>query len=86
MVYNKKYTSRKKVPNMKKLLSVFLVFLMLLSGVTIISSAEGELPFELTAPQNVYAKWLEGGDSPTTVQFAYSLTNEMMKLFKSGVI
>lgn len=67
---------------MKKLLSVFLVFLMLLSGVTIISSAEGELPFELTAPQNVYAKWLEGGDSPTTVQFAYSLTNEMTAFFK----
>ena len=67
---------------MKKLLSVFLVCFMLLTEATVMASAEGELPFELTAPQNVYAKWLEGDDSPTTVQFAYSLANEMTVFFK----
>ena len=81
---------------MKKLLSALLVCFMLLSCVTVVAYAEdgddtpilitaapgGELPFELVPPANVTANWMEGGDSPTTTNIAYSLSNEMTTFFK----
>lgn len=68
---------------MKKSLSIALVLLILLSALAIpASAAETGLPFALVAPANVTAVWLEGGDSPTTVQIAYSLSNEMTSFFK----
>ena len=67
---------------MKKLISVLITCMMLVSCLAIISSAEGELPFELVAPANVTVKWLEGNDSPTTMKMAYSLSNDMTKFFK----
>ena len=68
---------------MKKLLSVLITCMMLLSCLTgIVSSAESELPFELVAPAYVTAVWMEGGDSPTTTKLTYSLSNEMTAFFK----
>ena len=81
---------------MKKLLSALLVCFMLLSCVTVVAYAEagddtpilitaapgGELPFELVPPANVTANWMEGGDSPTTTNIAYSLSNDMTTFFK----
>lgn len=68
---------------MKKILSVLIVLIMIASCMTIFASAaENGLPFELVAPANVSAKWLEGNDSPTTTAISYSLSNEMTDFFK----
>jgi hypothetical protein len=70
---------------MKKILSVLLalVLLMSLPVSALTSPAPASLPFELTAPGNVSATWLEGGDSPTTIALAYSLNNEMTAFFRA---
>ena len=47
------------------------------------SAAESDLPFDLVPPAYVSAKWAEGGDSPTTTNFSYSLSNEMTTFFKN---
>lgn len=67
---------------MKKIFSCALVCVMLLSCLPILVSAEDKLPFELVAPGNVTAVWLEENDSPTTTSIAYSLSNEMTSFFK----
>lgn len=72
---------------MKKTLSVILVLVMLAScatvGATALRGGEDELPFELVAPGNVTAVWLEGGDSPTTTKITYSLSNDMTTYFQN---
>ena len=61
-----------------------IVLVMILSSLPIFASAaNGDLPFELTAPGNVSAVWLEGGDSPTSTDLTYSLNNEMTTFFKN---
>ena len=67
---------------MKKIISVFLVYLLLLSLLPAFAAAdESDLPFELVAPGNVTAEYLNGGDSPTTTKIVYSLSNEMTAFF-----
>ena len=57
---------------------------MLLSCLPVFASAaESDLPFDLVPPAYVSAKWAEGGDSPTTTNFSYSLSNEMTTFFKN---
>ena len=69
---------------MKKVLSAILVCILLLSCLTVFASAaESDLPFDLVPPAYVSAKWAEGGDSPTTTNFSYSLSNEMTTFFKN---
>ncbi|MBR4206102.1 MAG: hypothetical protein IKQ92_11550 [Clostridia bacterium] len=69
---------------MKKVLSAILVCILLLSCLTVFASAaESDLPFDLVPPAYVSAKWAEGGDSPTTTNFSYSLSNDMTTFFKN---
>lgn len=69
---------------MKKVLSAILVCMLLLSCLTVFASAaESDLPFDLVPPAYVSAKWAEGGDSPTTTNFSYSLSNQMTTFFKN---
>ncbi|MBO4413293.1 MAG: hypothetical protein J5830_01175, partial [Clostridia bacterium] len=69
---------------MKKILSAVLVCLLLLPCAALSASAADDgLPFELVAPGNVTAVWLEGGDSPTTTKLTYSLSNDMTTFFKN---
>ena len=69
---------------MKKVLSAILVCIVLLPCLTAFASATGgDLPFDLVAPAYVSAKWAEGGDSPTTTNLAYSLSNDMTTFFKN---
>ena len=69
---------------MKKVLSVLIAFIMVLSYMTVFASASGsELPFELVAPAYVTAVWAEGNDSPTTTNLTYSLSNDMTTFFKN---
>ena len=67
---------------MKKFFSLCLTALLLIGCFSFSASAANELPFELKAPANVSVTWLEGGDSPTTMAFAYSLSNEMTSFFQ----
>lgn len=67
---------------MKKTISVILACLLLLSLLPVLAAADGgELPFELVAPGNVTAEYLNGDDSPTTTRIVYSLSNEMTAFF-----
>ncbi len=69
---------------MKRILSLFLVGMMLLSFLTVFASAaENGLPFDLVAPGYVTAAWCNGNDSPTTTNLAFSLSNEMTTFFKN---
>lgn len=68
---------------MKKLLSLALACVLILSVFPMLVSAEGELPFTLKAPGNVAAAWLEGHDSPTTMRFVYNLDNEIAAFFQT---
>ena len=72
---------------MKKALSVIVSLVMLLSCIpvsaTALHSEQSSLPFELVAPGNVTAVWLEGGDSPTTTKITYSLSNDMTTYFQN---
>lgn len=65
----------------KTWLALLLAAVLALGGVSA-AFAAGELPFELAAPGNVSVVWLEGNDSPTTMQVAYTLTNEMTVFFQ----
>nr|MBQ6241021.1 hypothetical protein [Lachnospiraceae bacterium] len=70
---------------MKKKISVFLAAVLLLAcfaGSLPVRAEEDKLPFDLVAPANVTASWMEGNDSPTTTGIAYSLSNEMTAFFK----
>ena len=70
---------------MKKLLSIFLIGLLLLPCLTLSASAtEDDLPFDLVAPAYVTAEWMGGNDSPTTTKITYSLSNEMTAFFKEA--
>lgn len=72
---------------MKKVLSMIIALVLVLScatvGATALRGGEDELPFELVAPDNVTAVWLEGGDSPTTTKITYSLSNDMTTYFQN---
>ena len=70
---------------MKKILSAVLVCLLLLpcAAISASAAADGNPPFDLVAPGNVTAVWLEGGDSPTTTKLTYSLSNDMTTFFKN---
>ena len=68
---------------MKRIIAALMAALLLAGCLGLSVSAEsGKLPFELKAPGNVSVSWLEGGDSPTTMAFACSLTNEMTAFFQ----
>ena len=69
---------------MKKILSIILVSVMILSCMAVFATAAGnELPFELVPPAYVVAVLGNGGDSPTTTSLSYSLSNEMTTFFKN---
>lgn len=69
---------------MKKLLSLFIVSIMLLSCFSLFATADIGLPFDTAAaPTNVAVVWLEGNDSPTTMSFSYSLPNEMASFYNN---
>lgn len=71
---------------MKKVLSLLTVS-ALAAGVSVCAAAapkEGDpkdLPFELTAPENVVITYLDGNDSPNTCQVAYSQSDSMSAFF-----
>ncbi len=69
----------------KKIISVAVACVLLLSGMTMLTSAAagGNLPFDLVAPAYVTAAWLEENDSPTTTKLTYSLSNDMTTFFKN---
>lgn len=67
---------------MKRIIVSLLILSMLMSAVPICASADISLPFTLAAPTNVSVVWGEENDSPTTMYFAYSMTNEMSKFLK----
>ncbi|MCR5611347.1 MAG: hypothetical protein K6F68_05890 [Clostridiales bacterium] len=68
---------------MKRLLAALTAIIMLIAPMAAFASAaETGLPFELAAPGNLTAAWLEENDSPTTIRIAYTLTNEMTSFFK----
>ena len=51
----------------------------LFAGVGVAGKAEAaafDLPFKLAAPSNVSVSWLEGGDSPTTMNLAWSMADD----------
>ena len=69
---------------LKKILSAAVIFALLLTMMTVFpQAAENGLPFELVAPAYVTARWMEGGDSPTSTMLTYSLSNEMTTFFKN---
>jgi hypothetical protein len=74
---------------MRRFLAAALVLVMLASALSVIASADvlkkedTGLPFDLVAPAYVTAVWGEGGDSPTTTNVTYSLSNEMTTFFKN---
>ena len=69
----------------KKIISVAVACVLLLSGMTMLTSAAagGNLPFDLVAPAYVTAVRLEENDSPTTTKLTYSLSNDMTTFFKN---
>ena len=70
---------------MKKLLSVTIICIMLLSfGALFTAAANDKVPFELVPPAYVTAVLVVGGDSPTTTGLAFSLSNEMTTFFKNA--
>ena len=69
---------------LKRILSIAIICILLLSCMTVFASAnDGDLPFKLDPPAYVSAMWMEGGDSPTTTKFTYSLSNDMTTFFKN---
>lgn len=64
---------------MKKILSFALSLGAFFSGFALTASAdaEAELPFELTAPENVSVAYLNGDDSPNTCEIHYSQNTSM---------
>ena len=68
---------------MKKLLSVFIAFVILVSAACTFVSAENVLPFDLVPPAYVSAEWMEGNDSPTSTRLSFSLSNDMTTFFKN---
>ncbi len=68
---------------MKKLISLALVCVMLLSVMSAFAAPDAsKLPFALSAPANVSVRWLEENDSPTTMRFSLSLANDMTAFYK----
>ena len=67
---------------MKKIFAAILAAILLVSCPLALAAQKSDgLPFELVPPQNVYATWLEGNDSPTTVALSYSLDNGITSFF-----
>ncbi|MCR5625414.1 MAG: hypothetical protein K6G11_09305, partial [Lachnospiraceae bacterium] len=66
--------------NRTKLMAVLCTFAMTVSMVPTASTANAadtpELPFKLMAPSNASIDWLEGSDSPTTMQYAVTKNSE----------
>ena len=66
---------------MKKSISIMIVCLMILSCITAFASAEEKLPFEIAPPSSAAVRWLEENDSPTTMEFSFSLPNDMTAFY-----
>lgn len=64
---------------MKKIVPVISALALLAPcfSVPVYASPDPELPFELTAPENVAVVWLEERDSPNTLRIAYSQNRSM---------
>ncbi len=66
---------------MKKILSAAVSSVVLLSCFTVTAAAtnenEDKLPFKLEAPTKLSLSWLEGNDSPTTMNLAFSMNDSM---------
>lgn len=67
---------------MKRFFAVMLALLLALPCAAVFAEGE-ELPFELVAPANVYANWLNENDSPTTTALSLSLSVEMTTFFQN---
>ncbi len=71
--------------NMKKAIAVFCATAMVVTGSSIPKTTWAEnttLPFDLKAPTNAALNWLEGGDSPTTMECVYCMDDSMCKWLK----
>ncbi len=68
---------------MKKIISLTIGALTLLSTFSLSASAVGEdnLPFKLSAPENVSVEFLDGRDSPNTCEIHYSQNKSMSEWF-----
>ena len=68
--------------NVKRITSVLMSLCLLatlFAGVGVAGKAEAaasDLPFKLAAPSNVSVSWLEGGDSLTTMNLAWSMADD----------
>ena len=67
---------------MKKLISCALAGIVALACLPFSAAAAEKLPFELKAPAHVSLTYLDGGDSPTTHGFAYSIDNDTLRFFE----
>ena len=54
---------------------------LLVPTLTASADAASALPFDLEAPTNVAMKYLDGDDSPNTIQIVYSQNNSMSEFF-----
>ena len=66
---------------MKKIGFALLAILLICCCFTTPVSAKATLPFNLKAPTNISATWLEENDSPTTMSLSISLDNEIPEYF-----
>ncbi|MCR5837900.1 MAG: Ig-like domain-containing protein [Lachnospiraceae bacterium] len=71
----------------KKLIAGLCSCALLVSGTNIAPTSTVEadsvwLPFALEAPKDVVLDWLQGGDSPTTMQVGYNMSEEMCNFMK----
>ena len=66
---------------MRKIGSLLIVLILLISCVGTAFAADGDLPIDVKPPQNVSVNWMEGDDSPTTMAFSFSVDPEMTKIF-----
>ena len=69
---------------MKKVITVLSCAAVIVSDLPLTVSAEPDnkntkLPFEVTAPATVSLSWLEGGDSPTSMNAVWSMNDSMCK-------
>jgi hypothetical protein len=67
---------------MKRWFALCLAALLLAAAVPVCFAASGDLPFEVTVPTNTAVMWLEEGDSPTTMRFSYTISNDMAKFYR----
>ena len=69
---------------MKKALSLTLICAILMAALTaFVSAADSASPFDLKAPTNVSAVWLEENDSPTTINLSYTIDNSITAFYSA---